>query len=82
MNPTLVACTKASKLLAYRVEGFHEPLLLSEEQLTADSFWNRESQFSLMIWLLVGGPCSSGQPSMYILIVQTGLTQWIIKRKK
>lgn len=63
MSSAVVACTGASKL-ASRVEGLHEHPLLTEEQLTVDSF-------SLMVWLLAGGLCSSRQPPLY-----RNITKW------
>lgn len=39
---------------------------LAKELLTVDGFWEKESQFSLELWPLIGQPPSSGWPHIQV----------------
>lgn len=70
-------------LLKQEKVGAHELHSLIEALWVADSFWEKKSQFSFRLWLLVGLPCCSGcLHADHEFMNSTIWTQEIIKNKR
>lgn len=75
----IITNRKAEVRLSPRMEkgGEHKVTCLAEERLATDSCWDKKTEISLRMTLMMGQPHSSGRPHFQEYISSINFTCWV-----